>query len=80
METKYNVKIITKDKPARISKEVQEGLKGVVSAKKIREMKLEYIDCPVLERELPFLECFVCPNHIRRFKGEVHCAGNPLPQ
>jgi hypothetical protein len=80
METKYNVHIYRKDKPARISKEIQENLKGVVSAKKIREMKLEFVDCPVLKREAPFLECFVCPNHIRRFKGDVHCAGNPLPQ
>ncbi len=80
METKYTVKIYPKDTPARISKEVQDGLKGVVSAKKVRELKFEYIDCPVLKRETPFLECFICPNHVRRFKGEVHCAGNSLAQ
>jgi hypothetical protein len=79
MDTKYTVKIYEKDKPARISKEVQNSLKGVLSAKKIREMKIEYVECPVLNHEVPFLECFVCPNHIRRFKGDVHCAGNPLP-
>ncbi len=78
METKYTVKIYKKEKAARISKEIQQNLKGVLSPKKIKQMKFEAVDCPVLEREAPFLECFVCPNHLRRFVGEVHCAGNPL--
>ncbi|MFQ6134978.1 MAG: hypothetical protein ACE5KU_04090 [Nitrososphaerales archaeon] len=79
MEPEYNVKIYEKEKPARISKVIQDSVKGVVSGKMMKRMKLEAVDCPVLERETPFLECFVCPNHLRRFKGEVHCAGNPLP-
>lgn len=79
MDTRFVVKIYGKDKPARISKEIQASLKGVVSGKMIKKMKLEAVDCPVLKREAPFLECFICVNHIRRFKGEVHCAGNPLP-
>ncbi len=79
METKYTIKIYEIEKPARISKEIQASLKGVVSGKKIKKMKLEAIDCPVLEREVAFLECFICPNHLRRFIGEVHCEGNPLP-
>jgi hypothetical protein len=78
MEPKYTVKIYQIEKPARISKEIQANLKGVLSAKKIRAMKLEAVECPVLEKEVPFLECFVCPNHIRRIMGEVHCEGKPL--
>ena len=78
METKHTVKIYGIEKPARISKEIKDSLKGVVSAKQIRRMKLEEIYCPVFEQKKQFLECFVCPDHIRRFKGEVHCTGEPL--
>tara|TARA_B100000315_G_C14052830_1_gene352663 strand:+ start:73 stop:312 length:240 start_codon:yes stop_codon:yes gene_type:complete len=78
METKHTVKIYETEKPARISKEIKASLKGVVSPKQIRRMKLEEIYCPVLEKKRQFLECFVCPDHIRRFKGEVHCTGEPL--
>jgi len=80
MDTKFNVRIYMVEKAARIPSEVKESLKGVVSGKILKRMKLEAVDCPVLSRQTPFLECFICPNHIRRFKGEVHCAGNPLPQ
>jgi hypothetical protein len=77
-ETKHVIKIYTKDKAFRIPKEVTENLKGVISGKVISRMRKEAIDCPVLNKELPFLECFVCKNFIRRIKGEVHCAGLPL--
>lgn len=78
MEPKFIVKIYLNEKPARIPKEIQDNLKGVLSAKKIRAMKFEAVDCPVLEKEVPFLQCFVCKNHIRRIMGEVHCEGKPL--
>ncbi len=78
LEPKYTLEIYKNDKPARISKEIQDNLKGVLSTKKIRSMKFEAVGCTVLRREVPFLECFVCSNHIRRFKGEVHCEGKPL--
>lgn len=78
METKYTVKIFTVEKPARISKELKENLKGVVSGKSLKRMKLEEVDCPVYKKNMPFLECFVCPNHIRRVLGVVDCSGQPL--
>lgn len=78
METKYTVKIYNIEKPIRLSSELKEMLKGVVSGKSLKRMKLEEVDCPVLEKKFPFLECFVCPNHIRRILGEVNCTGEPL--
>lgn len=76
---KYLVKIYPVEKPAKVSKEIQQQFKGALSAKMVARMKKEAIDCPVLHKERPFLECFVCPNFLRRVTGEVHCLGNPLP-
>lgn len=78
METKYTVKIFGIEKPVRISKELKANLKGVVSGKSLKRMKLEEIDCPVNKKNMSFLECFVCPNHIRRVLGMVDCLGEPL--
>ena len=78
MEQKYSVEIYKVDKPARISKEISASLKGVLSGKNVKKMKYEKVKCPVLKLEVPFLECFICQNHIRRFKGMVHCAGNSI--
>ena len=80
LETKFNVKIYGKERPARITKELKAELKGVVGGKTLKRMKLEAVDCPVLKKEVPFIDCFACKNHIRRFKGEVHCLGEALTQ
>lgn len=74
-EPTYVVRIQESDKPFRISKEIQENLKGVISGKMMKKMKLEFVECPVKKVNTPFLECFVCQSHLRRFKGEVHCQG-----
>lgn len=79
-EPKFYVRVYPKEKPFRISKELQDELKGVASGKGMAKMKKEAIDCPVLKRERPFLECFVCPNFMSRISGEVRCLGEPLSQ
>lgn len=75
---RYVVKVVELDKPMKVSKEAQESLKGVATGKMLARMKKEAVDCPVLNRRMPFLECFSCRNFQRRFKGEVHCIGEPL--
>lgn len=75
---KYVVKVIELDKPIKVSKEAQEALKGVASGKMLAKMRKEAVDCPVLNKRVPFLECFSCKNFQRRFKGEVQCIGEPL--
>ena len=74
-DPKFVVKIYGKEKAARVPKSVTQSLKGVAGAKTMARMKKEAIYCPLLEKERPFLECFACESFIRRFKGDVHCAG-----
>ena len=52
-------------------------LKGV-SPKMLKRMKLEAVDCPVFEKELGFIQCYVCSNFQSRIMGKVYCKGEPL--
>ncbi len=52
-------------------------LKGV-SPKMLKRMKLEAVDCPVLEKEVGFVQCYVCNNFHSRISGKVFCKGEPL--
>ena len=52
-------------------------LKGV-SPKMLKRMKLEAVDCPVLENEVGFIQCYVCKNFHSRITGQVYCKGDPL--
>lgn len=69
------VKVEPSEKPLRPSKESLELLKGAISKKMLSKMKKECVNCPVVGRYVPFLDCFACVSFIRRVKGEVHCAG-----
>jgi len=52
-------------------------LKGV-SPKMLRRMKMEAVDCPVLNKEVGFIQCYVCKNFHSRVTGQVYCKGEPL--
>ncbi len=52
-------------------------LKGV-SPKMLKRMKLESVDCPVFEKEIGFIQCYVCSNFHSRISGVVYCKGEPL--
>ena len=52
-------------------------LKGV-SPKMLKRMKLEAVDCPVLNQEIGFIQCYVCKNFNSRVTGQVYCRGDPL--
>jgi hypothetical protein len=52
-------------------------LKGV-SPKMLKRMKLEAVDCPVLNQEIGFIQCYVCKNFNSRVTGQVYCKGDPL--
>jgi len=79
-QTKYFVKILEREKAFKVPKEVTASLKGVVSGKMMNRMKHESVQCPVINEELSFLECFACESFLRRIKGEVHCAGLKGPR
>ena len=91
LERKYEVEINTTEEKQKLSKELkaelQESgmmdekgklkLKGV-SPKMLKRMKQEFVDCPVLEDKIQFIQCFVCPNFQSRVMGKVFCKGDPL--
>ena len=91
LEHKYEVEIHeTEDKqklPDQLKKDLKEAgmmddkgklkLKGV-SPKMLKRMKQEYVECPVLEDKIQFIQCFVCPNFQSRVTGQVFCKGDPL--
>ena len=54
-------------------------LKGI-SPKMLKRMKQEYVECPVLNDEIQFIQCFVCANFQSRVTGSVLCKGEPLKQ
>ncbi len=78
-QTKYVVQVLLPDKAPPTAKQYVQDLKGVAGGKQISRMKKEAVDCPVLEKKVSFVQCFACPNFIRRVKGQVGCRGLPLP-
>jgi hypothetical protein len=76
---KYELEVREVGRPVKVPDEAKERLKGL-SPKLVSKMRREVVDCPVLGREVPFLQCYFCPNFVRRVKGVVHCRGLPLQQ
>lgn len=88
---KYEVPVKTVPKAIKLSDQTKEELKSSgmmddkgklklkgVSPKMLKRMKEESVDCPVVKKELPFIQCFVCPNFQSRVSGKVLCKGDPL--
>ena len=91
LQFKYEVEIKTADKRQMLTHEIKDELKASgmmdekgklkingVSAKMLKRMKQEFVDCPVLKREVQFIPCFVCPNFQSRVTGKVLCKGDNL--
>ena len=75
---KFVVEIFSPEKPPATAKQYVDDLKGVAGGKQISKMKKEAVACPVLNKTVSFVQCFACPNFIRRVKGKVDCRGLPL--
>ena len=88
---KYEVEIKTASGTQKLSDQTKEELKASgmmddkgklklkgVSPKMLKRMKEECVDCPVLKKEVPFIQCFVCSNFQSRITGKVLCKGDPL--
>lgn len=73
----YEVAVRVAEKPPRVPSELKAKLKGL-SPRLVSRMSREVVECPVLGREVSFLECYSCPNFVRRVKGVVHCRGRKL--
>ncbi len=88
---KYLVQVKQVEKTIKISDEAKAELQSVgimdekgklklkgVSPKMLKRMKLEAVDCPVLNKEIGFIQCYVCKNFHSRVTGQVYCKGEPL--
>ncbi len=75
---KYELQVIRLQRAIRISKKYKEKLKNLYGNKVISKFSKDAVDCPVLKKRVSFLVCMGCPNYVRRFKGYVHCKGDPL--
>ena len=91
LDFKYEVEIKKTEERQMIPKEVKAELKASgmmdekgklklkgVSPKMLKRMKQEFVDCPVLKKEVQFIPCFVCPNFQSRVTGKVLCKGDDL--
>lgn len=88
---KYSVAIKQVEKPVKLTDEAKSELQTTgmmdekgklkikgVSPKMLKRMKLEAVDCPVLNKEIGFLQCYVCKNFFSRPTGKVFCRGEPF--
>ena len=91
VQTKYIVPVKQVEKGIKLTDEAKGELQSIgmmddkgklklkgVSPKMLKRMKLEAVDCPVLNREIGFIQCYVCKNFNSRITGEVNCRGDPL--
>jgi len=67
------LKIQTLDRALRVSRDVRERAKRELGAKLLKRFSKDAVMCPVEGKMVSFLQCYVCPNFIRRYKGELHC-------
>ena len=91
VQTKYIVPVKQVEKGIKLTDEAKAELQSIgmmddkgklklkgVSPKMLKRMKLEAVDCPVLNREIGFIQCYVCKNFNSRITGQVNCRGDPL--
>lgn len=91
LDHKFEVEIMMRKEKQRLNKEIKKDLveagmmndKGTlkikgVSAKMLKRMKQEYVICPVMDKDVQFIQCFVCGNFQSRVTGQVLCKGDPL--
>ena len=90
-DVKYLVPIKQVEKSIKVSNEAKQELQSVgimdekgklklkgISPKMLKRMKMEAVDCPVLNDEIGFIQCYVCKNFHSRITGKVYCKGEPL--
>ena len=91
LEHKYEVEVKNREGRQKLPDNVKEELKASgmmdekgklklkgVSPKMLKRMKQEYVECPVLNDDAHFIQCFVCPNFQSRVTGKVLCKGDSL--
>jgi len=68
------INILQPQEAIKVSRaEVNRAKEGGLSAKMIRRMKLEAVDCPMTGKMESAIFCYNCPNFVRRVRRVVHC-------
>ena len=75
---RYELQVIKLQRAMKVSREYRDKLKDLYGSKVVSKFSKDAVDCPVLGKRVSFLVCMGCPNYVRRFKGYVHCKGDPL--
>lgn len=88
---KFKVGIKISQEKQKISNKLKERLKtlGMIDKDKkiqlegvdqimLKDMKQEYVDCPVLKEKVQHIECSICPNFQANVMGRVLCKGEPI--
>jgi hypothetical protein len=91
VQTEYTVPVKQVEKSIKLTDQAKDELRGIgmmddkgklklkgVSPKMLKRMKLEAVDCPVLNQEVGFVQCYICKNFNSRITGQVYCRGDPL--
>ena len=91
LEHKYEVEVKRTEERQKLTDDVKSELKASgmmdekgklklkgVSPKMLKRMKQEYVECPVLETQVHFIQCFVCPNFQSSVMGHVLCKASKL--
>ena len=90
-DVKYLVPVKQVEKTIKVSDEAKAELQSVgmmdekgklklkgISPKMLKRMKLEAVDCPGTDKEIGFIQCYVCKNFHSRVTGQVYCKGEPF--
>jgi hypothetical protein len=75
---KFEIQIVKQDRALRVEREYKERMKELYGDKIISKFSRDVVECPILGKTVSFLICMGCPNYVRRFKGVVHCKGEPI--
>lgn len=76
MELQVEVK--RAQRPLKVPEEKLNELRGIGN-RLLASMKKEYVDCPVVHEQVPFIACYLCPSFVRRYKGVVYCRNERGP-
>lgn len=76
---RYEVPVKRLERAIRVKAAIKKKLEETLGKSTVRKLAKDAVDCPVLGKEVSFIICYSCPNFVRRYRGVVHCKGDPLP-
>ncbi|MGC9209089.1 MAG: hypothetical protein ACP5GH_04480 [Nitrososphaeria archaeon] len=78
MSSLLQVEVKKAQRALKVPDEKLNELKGIGN-RLISSMKKEYVECPVIKQQVPFIACYLCPSFVRRYRGVVYCKGEKGP-